>query len=50
MDQVNEKTGKNYKLFNYYGAPDAETVMVAMGSMCDCRRGGCATTSTRAVR
>jgi pyruvate-ferredoxin/flavodoxin oxidoreductase len=35
MDQVNEKIGTNYKLFNYYGAPDAETVMVAMGSLCD---------------
>ena len=35
MDQVNAKIGTNYKLFNYYGAPDAETVMVAMGSMCD---------------
>ena len=41
MDQVNEKTGKNYKLFNYYGAPDAETVMVAMGSMCDCAEEVC---------
>ena len=35
MDKVNEKIGTNYKLFNYYGAPDAETVMVAMGSVCD---------------
>ncbi|MBR1781853.1 MAG: pyruvate:ferredoxin (flavodoxin) oxidoreductase, partial [Oscillospiraceae bacterium] len=35
MDQVNEKIGTNYKLFNYYGAPDADTVMVAMGSMVD---------------
>lgn len=35
MDKVNAKIGTNYKLFNYYGAPDAETVMVAMGSMCD---------------
>ncbi len=35
MDQVNAKIGTNYKLFNYYGAPDAETVMVAMGSLCD---------------
>ncbi len=33
MDQVNAKIGTNYKLFNYYGAPDAENVMVAMGSM-----------------
>ena len=35
MAQVNEKIGTNYQLFNYYGAPDAETVMVAMGSLCD---------------
>lgn len=35
MDQVNRRLGTNYQLFNYYGAPDAETVMVAMGSMCD---------------
>ncbi len=35
MDEVNQKIGTDYKLFNYYGAPDAETVMVAMGSVCD---------------
>ena len=35
MEQVNAKIGTNYQLFNYYGAPDAETVMVAMGSVCD---------------
>ncbi len=35
MDKVNEKIGTDYQLFNYYGAEDAETVMVAMGSMCD---------------
>ena len=35
MDKVNEKIGTNYKLFNYYGAPDAEHVIVAMGSVCD---------------
>ncbi len=35
MDMVNKKIGTNYQLFNYYGAPDAETVMVAMGSVCD---------------
>ncbi len=35
MAQVNQRLGTNYQLFNYYGAPDAETVMVAMGSMCD---------------
>ena len=35
MDKVNAKLGTNYKLFNYYGAPDAETVIVAMGSVCE---------------
>ena len=35
MDKVNEKIGTNYKLFNYYGAPDAEKVIIAMGSVCD---------------
>ena len=35
MDQVNAKIGTDYKLFNYYGAPDAESVIVAMGSVCD---------------
>ena len=35
MNQVNEKIGTDYKLFNYYGAPDAERVIVAMGSICD---------------
>ena len=35
MGKVNQKLGTNYQLFNYYGVPDAETVMVAMGSMCD---------------
>ena len=35
MDKVNEKIGTDYKLFNYYGAPDAESVIVAMGSVCD---------------
>ena len=35
MDKVNEKIGTDYKLFNYYGAPDAEHVIVAMGSVCD---------------
>ena len=35
MDKINEKIGTNYKLFNYYGAEDAEKVIVAMGSVCD---------------
>ena len=35
MDKVNEKIGTNYKLFNYYGAPDAEKVIIAMGSVCE---------------
>ena len=35
MEKVNEKLGTNYQLFNYYGAPDAERVIVAMGSICD---------------
>ena len=35
MNKVNAKIGTNYKLFNYYGAPDADQVIVAMGSVCD---------------
>ena len=35
MDKVNAKLGTDYKPFNYYGAPDAERVIVAMGSICD---------------
>ena len=35
MDKVNAKIGTDYKLFNYYGAPDAERVIIAMGSICD---------------
>ena len=35
MDKVNAKIGTDYKLFNYYGAEDAERVIVAMGSICD---------------
>ncbi|MBQ4563805.1 MAG: pyruvate:ferredoxin (flavodoxin) oxidoreductase, partial [Lachnospiraceae bacterium] len=35
MDKVNAKIGTNYKLFNYYGAEDAEHVIIAMGSVCD---------------
>ena len=36
MNKVNEKCGTDYKPFNYYGAPDAERIIVAMGSVCDC--------------
>ena len=35
MDKINEKLGTDYKLFNYYGAADADRVIVAMGSICD---------------
>ena len=35
MDKVNEKLGTDYKPFNYYGAEDAEYVIVSMGSSCD---------------
>ena len=35
MAKVNEKLGTNYQLFNYYGAADAERVIIAMGSICD---------------
>ena len=35
MNMVNDKLGTDYKLFNYYGAEDADRVIVAMGSVCD---------------
>ena len=35
MNKVNEKIGTDYKLFNYYGAPDAEHIIIAMGSVCE---------------
>ncbi len=35
MHQVNEKLGTNYELFNYYGDPEADRIIVAMGSFCD---------------
>jgi len=35
MNEINKLTGKNYKLFNYYGPEDAERVVIAMGSVCD---------------
>ena len=35
MNKVNEKIGTHYKLFEYYGAPDAEHIIIAMGSVCE---------------
>ena len=35
MKKINDKLGTNYDLFNYYGAPDADRVIIAMGSICD---------------
>ena len=35
MDDINKLTGRNYQFFNYYGAPDADRVIVAMGSGCE---------------
>ena len=35
MGKINEKLGTDYKLFNYYGAPDADRIIIAMGSICD---------------
>ena len=35
MGEINKLTGRDYKLFNYYGAPDAEKVIIAMGSVCE---------------
>jgi pyruvate-ferredoxin/flavodoxin oxidoreductase len=35
MDEINKLTGRDYKLFNYYGAQDAENIIVAMGSGCE---------------
>ena len=35
MDRINERIGTDYKLFNYYGANDAEHIIIAMGSVCD---------------
>ncbi len=36
MEKVNAKIGTDYKPFNYYGAPDATEIIVAMGSVCEC--------------
>lgn len=35
MNKINSEIGTDYKLFNYYGAPDAEHIIVAMGSVCE---------------
>ena len=35
MNEINKLTGRNYTLFNYYGAPDATEVVIANGSVCD---------------
>lgn len=35
MNDINKLTGRSYKLFNYYGAPDADRIIIAMGSGCD---------------
>jgi pyruvate-ferredoxin/flavodoxin oxidoreductase len=35
MDKINAKIGTNYKPFNYYGAPNADHIIIAMGSVCD---------------
>ncbi|MCY6370446.1 pyruvate:ferredoxin (flavodoxin) oxidoreductase [Clostridium ganghwense] len=35
MNDINTLTGRDYKLFNYHGAPDAERIIIAMGSGCD---------------
>ncbi|WP_312636129.1 pyruvate:ferredoxin (flavodoxin) oxidoreductase [Oscillibacter sp.] len=38
MQEINKITGRDYHIFNYYGAPDAERVMVMMGSACECAK------------
>ena len=35
MEKINERIGTDYKPFNYYGAPDAKEIIIAMGSVCD---------------
>ena len=35
MNEVNKRIGTDYKLFNYHGAPDAEQIIIAMGSVCE---------------
>lgn len=38
MQGINKITGRDYHLFNYYGAPDAERIIVMMGSACECAK------------
>ena len=35
MNEINRLTGRNYQLFNYYGAPDADRIIICMGSACE---------------
>jgi hypothetical protein len=35
MAEISKMTGREYHLFNYYGAPDADRLIIAMGSMCE---------------
>ena len=49
MDKVNAKIGTDYKLFNYYGAADAEHVIVAMGSVNDTIEETCLLYTSRCV-
>lgn len=41
MHEINKITGRNYQLFNYFGAPDAEHVLIAMGSITGAKTGSC---------
>ncbi len=50
MGKVNAKLGTDYQLFNYYGAPDADRVIVAMGSICDVAKKSSTTSPLRARR
>ena len=40
MEKISELTGRDYKAFNYYGAPDADKMIIAMGSVCETIRRG----------
>ena len=50
MGKINAKLGTNYQLFNYYGAPDADRVIIAMGSICDVPRRSSTTSMPTARR